>query len=133
MIVRRSINGYQSVTTHAARNSAWSHRFCPPLLADLPALPESDRAPSLVAPRPAMADDGPHLPAPDPFAPLTPLPQAAAIVAAARDLAGARPAAVAAWFDRAMDLAIPANDGTIESQRRTADAIRRRAKAANTI
>ncbi|MBS0639580.1 MAG: site-specific integrase [Proteobacteria bacterium] len=32
-----------------------------------------------------------------------------------------------------MDLAIPANDGTIEGQRRTADAIRRRAKAANTI
>jgi hypothetical protein len=32
-----------------------------------------------------------------------------------------------------MDLTIPANDGTIEGQRRTAEAIRRRAKAANTI
>ena len=68
--------------------------------------------------------------------PLAPLPQAAiaiAIAEAARDLVGAKPAAVAAWFGRAMDLTIPAHDGTIEGQRRTADAVRRRAKAANTI
>src|SRR5580704_15906926 len=66
--------------------------------------------------------------------PLAPLPQAAlAIAEAARDLVGAKPAAVAAWFGRAMDLSIPAHDGTIEGQRRTADAVRRRAKAANSI
>jgi site-specific recombinase XerD len=65
---------------------------------------------------------------------LAPLPQAAAVIAeAAHALVGAKPAAVAAWFGRAMDLTIPANDGTIEGQRRTAEAIRRRAKAANTI
>jgi integrase len=66
--------------------------------------------------------------------PLAPLPQSAvAIAEAARELVGAKPAAVAAWFGRAMDLTIQANDGTIEGQRRTADAVRRRAKAANTI
>lgn len=58
---------------------------------------------------------------------------AQAIADAARHLAGAAPTLVARWFGRAMDLAIPANDGTIEGQRRTADAVRRRAKAENTI
>lgn len=67
----------------------------------------------------------------DPPAPVA--PAAAAIAEAARDLVGAAPARVATWFGRAMDLAIPVNDGTIEGQRRTADAVRRRAKAANTI
>jgi hypothetical protein len=89
-----------------------------------------------------MADDllfiDPPAPAPEDgraeIDPLAPLPQvAAAIAEAARDLVGARPAAVAAWFGRAMDLTISANDSTIAGQRRTADAIRRRAKVANTI
>lgn len=85
-----------------------------------------------------LLDSPPPAPAPEDgreeIDPLAPLPQAAAVIAeAARDLVGARPAAVAAWFGRTMDLAIPANDGTIEGQRRTADAVRRRAKAANTI
>ena len=63
-----------------------------------------------------------------------PLPrEAEAIAESARGLVGANPVVVASWFGRAMDLAIPSNDGTIEGQRRTADAVRRRAKAANTI
>ncbi len=49
------------------------------------------------------------------------------------DLVGAAPARIVSWFDTAMDLAIPAHDGTIKGRRRTADAVRRRAKAANTI
>lgn len=83
-----------------------------------------------------MDDQPPALPAPaqDDFDPIAPRSQAAVEIAvAANDLVGGNPVAVAAWFERAMDLAIPANDGTIEGQRRTADAVRRRAKAANTI
>jgi hypothetical protein len=89
-----------------------------------------------------MADDLLLIPSPAPvpegdreeIESLAPLPQAAAAIAeAAVALVGTRPASVAAWFGRAMDLTIPANDGTIEGQRRTADAVRRRAKAINTI
>lgn len=48
------------------------------------------------------------------------------------DLAGASPAAVARWFDAAMDGQIPAADGSLETARRIAEAAARHAKADNT-
>lgn len=46
--------------------------------------------------------------------------------------AGAGPRAVRTWFDGLMDSAIPKADGTLDTARRTADALARRAKADNT-
>ena len=68
-----------------------------------------------------------------PGTPALPPDAAARIAADARALVGAPARQVAAWFKRAMDLALPAQDGSIDSQRVVADAVRRRALAANSI
>jgi integrase len=44
----------------------------------------------------------------------------------------ADPRAVRRWFDQQMDADLPAADGTLDTARRTADALARRAKTANT-
>ena len=63
------------------------------------------------------------------------LPAEAAVLVgtAAQDLIGAPPSRVAAFFRRVLDLEVPEHDGTIESQRETAEAVRRRSLAENTL
>lgn len=60
-----------------------------------------------------------------------PLPAGLPAIAARPLPASADPAAVRHWFDGMMDDDLPEADGTLETARRTAEALARRAKADN--